>query len=103
MVIGKKDISVYWQLDEAPLEAVAANMNKVSFVYPEDANHVLKNDLKSRAELTAVDGMNFNAADKVLDPQTIDAIKEWLNTQSGKQYILLLLESEEINNYCCGG
>jgi uncharacterized protein len=78
VVIGKKDIQVDWQLDGAPLEAAAATLKNVSFIYPENANHVLKNEPKPRAELTAADGMNYNAADKVLDPEGLKAIKDWL-------------------------
>jgi pimeloyl-ACP methyl ester carboxylesterase len=81
VVIGKKDIQVDWQLDGAPLEAVAATMNNIEFVYPEDANHVLKNEPKPRTELTAADGMAYNAEDKVLDPEGLKVIKDWLAAQ----------------------
>ncbi|HSW58933.1 MAG TPA: alpha/beta fold hydrolase [Dehalococcoidales bacterium] len=82
VVIGKKDIQIDWQLDGAPLETVAAAMKNVTFVYPENANHVLKNELKPRTELTAADGINYNAADKVLDPDGLKAIKDWLTARS---------------------
>ena len=78
VIIGKKDIQVDWQLDGAPLEAVAATMKNVTLVYPENANHVLKNEPKPRAELTAADGMAYNAADKVLDQDGLKAIRDWL-------------------------
>jgi hypothetical protein len=40
VIIGKKDVQVDWQVDGKALEnAKAAN---VSFVYPQNANHVLK-------------------------------------------------------------
>jgi uncharacterized protein len=81
VVIGKKDIQVDWQLDGAPLEAVAATMDNVKFVYPENANHVLKNESKPRAELSAADGITYNAADKVLDPEGLKAIQDWLTGQ----------------------
>jgi pimeloyl-ACP methyl ester carboxylesterase len=82
VVIGKKDIQVDWQLDGAPLEAVAKTMKNLTFIYPENANHVLKNEPKPRTELTAADGMNYNAADKVLDPEGLKAIKDWLAARS---------------------
>jgi hypothetical protein len=56
-------------------------MNNVTFAYPENANHVLKNEPKPRAELTAADGMNYNAADTVLDPEGLKAVKDWLADQ----------------------
>jgi uncharacterized protein len=81
VVIGKKDIQVDWQLDGAPLEAVATTMKNVTFIYPENANHVLKNEPKPRTELTAADGINYNASDKVLDPEGLQAIKDWLTAR----------------------
>jgi uncharacterized protein len=81
VVIGKKDIQVDWQLDGAPLEAVAATMKNVTFVYPENANHVLKNEPRPRSALTAADGLTYNAADRVLDSEGLKAIKDWLASQ----------------------
>ena len=78
VVIGKKDIQVDWQLDGASLEAVASAMKNVTFVYPENANHVLKNEPKPRSELTAADGIAYNVEDKVLDMECLKAIKDWL-------------------------
>ncbi len=83
VVIGKKDIQVDWQLDGAPLEAAASTMKNVTFAYPENANHVLKNEPKSRSELTAaVDGLTYNAADKVLDAEGLKVIVDWLAVRS---------------------
>ncbi len=82
VVIGKKDIQVDWQLDGAPLEAVAKTMQNVTFVYPENANHVLKNEPRLRSALTAADGLTYNAADRVLDPEGLQAIKDWLTARS---------------------
>lgn len=82
VIIGKKDIQVDWQLDGAPLEAVAATMKNVTLIYPNNANHVLKYEPKPRAELTAVDGVNYNAADKILDSEGLKAIEDWLTSHS---------------------
>jgi uncharacterized protein len=81
VVIGKKDIQVDWQLDGAPLEAVAATMKNVTFIYPENANHVLKNEPRPRSTLTAADGLTYNASDRMLDPDGLKAIKDWLADQ----------------------
>jgi pimeloyl-ACP methyl ester carboxylesterase len=81
VVIGKKDIQVDWQFDGAPLEAVAVAMSNVEFVYPENANHVLKNEPRPRSALTAADGLTYNAADKILDPEGLQVVKDWLAVQ----------------------
>lgn len=78
VLIGKKDIQVDWQLDGEPLEAQAAGNPSVSFVYPENANHVLKYEPKPREQLTPEDGATYNLADRVLDLDTVDAIVTWL-------------------------
>jgi uncharacterized protein len=78
VIIGKKDIQVDWQLDGVPLEASVATMKNVNFVYPENANHVLKNEPRPRSALTAADGLTYNASDRVLDPEGLKAIKDWL-------------------------
>ncbi len=82
VVIGKKDIQVDWQLDGAPLETVAKTMKNVTFVYPENANHVLKNESKPLSAITAADGLTYNAPDRVLDADGLKAIKDWLAARS---------------------
>lgn len=81
VVIGQKDIQVDWQADGSVLEAAAGG--NVSFSYPPDANHVLKHEQKSAAELTAADGVSYNVADRVLDPQALQTILAWLAAQQG--------------------
>jgi hypothetical protein len=57
----------------------------VSFVYPEDANHVLKQETKPREELNAQTAtMNYNAPDTQLDQVALDAISNWLKQQAQK-------------------
>jgi pimeloyl-ACP methyl ester carboxylesterase len=78
VLIGKKDIQVDWELDGAPLEAAAGKEN-VTFVYPEDANHVLKYEEKPREELGPGDSATYNLDDRVLDPVTLATIRSWLD------------------------
>ncbi len=78
VMIGKKDIQVDWQLDGAPLEAVAKGHPNMTFVYPENANHVIKNEPRPRSALTAADSLTYNASDRVLDADALKAIKDWL-------------------------
>lgn len=81
VLIGKKDIQVDWQVDGARLEETAAGMENVIFAYPDNANHVLKYEEKAAEELTAVDAVNYNAADRVLDELSVATILAWLLAQ----------------------
>jgi alpha-beta hydrolase superfamily lysophospholipase len=79
VIIGKKDIPVDWQVDGESLQRAATGRTNVTFVFPENANHVLKYEPKPRAELNAADVMQrYNAAGASLDPGSIAVIQEWL-------------------------
>lgn len=80
VVIGKKDVQVDWELDGAPLQrAASANAR---FVFPENANHVLKEERRARSALTPADiAASYNGADTRLDPGALDAILAWLSAQ----------------------
>lgn len=76
VLIGQKDIQVDWESDGAALEAAAGD--NVTFVYPPNANHIMKLEEKPAAELTASDAVSYNAADRVLDPEALQALLDWL-------------------------
>ncbi len=78
VIIGKKDVQVDWQLDGAPLEAAVKGKADVSFVYPENANHVLKFEAAPRSELTAMAALKYNVDEGKLDSKTADVIVAWL-------------------------
>ena len=79
VVIGKKDLQVDWQVDGPILEGLAQRRANISIVYPPNANHVLKYEPKSRAELSGAEvGIRYNADDATLDPDVLDAIRSWL-------------------------
>jgi pimeloyl-ACP methyl ester carboxylesterase len=79
IVIGKKDLQVDWQADGGPLQRAAAGRKDVSFLFPEDANHVLKYEPKSRAELTPTEVVTgYNAPDAHLDEEALAGILKWL-------------------------
>lgn len=80
VLIGQKDIQIDWQADGAVLEAAAGD--NVTFSYPPNANHVLKLEEKPADELTAADGATYNAPDRVLDPETVQIILDWLAEQT---------------------
>ncbi|MDD8014459.1 MAG: alpha/beta fold hydrolase [Acidobacteriota bacterium] len=79
VIIGKKDIQVDPLLDGIPLETAAKGLDNIRFVYPENADHVLKYELNPREELTgAAAAKTYNAPDRILDPGTLQVIKNWL-------------------------
>jgi pimeloyl-ACP methyl ester carboxylesterase len=85
VVIGKKDIQVDWKIDGKMLEDAAAPKEVATFVYPENANHLLKHEAKPRQELTAqYVTLHYNASDTELDEETADAIFNWLKKQMQK-------------------
>ncbi len=81
VLIGKKDVQVDWQLDGGRLEEAVAGSENVTFVYPDDANHILKYEEKAAEEVTAADAVNYNAADRVLDELSVATILAWLLAQ----------------------
>ncbi|HEU0002830.1 MAG TPA: alpha/beta fold hydrolase [Ktedonobacteraceae bacterium] len=79
VIIGKKDIQVDWQADGEPLQRAATGHENVTFLFPENANHVLKQELRPRSELAQAEAMkNYNGPDTHLDPQAMSSILEWL-------------------------
>ena len=83
VIIGKKDIQVDWQADGEPLQRAAAGHEGVTFLFPENANHVLKQELRPRSELVAAEVLpGYNGPDTRLDPQALASIMEWLAAHS---------------------
>ncbi len=83
VVIGKKDIQVNWKDDGCQLEKATNQKTTVSFVYPENANHVLKYEGKPFEQLTAQEAMlNYNASGTELDVDAASTIYKWLKGQA---------------------
>ena len=83
VIIGKKDIQVDWQVDGEPLQRAAAGHENVTFLFPENANHVLKQELRPRSELVAVEiAESYNGPNTRLDPQALASILEWLSAHA---------------------
>jgi alpha-beta hydrolase superfamily lysophospholipase len=81
VVIGKKDMQTDWQADGAALEKATAKKTNITYVYPENANHVLKHDETPREQLNAQATLRYNASDTELDQQTADIIIKWIKQQ----------------------
>lgn len=86
VLIGKKDIQIDWKVDGAALEKATAKRRSVSFVFPENANHVLKHEEMPLEKLTAqYVGLHYNAPDAELDKESFSVILDWLNDHSKTQ------------------
>ncbi|MGD6809863.1 MAG: alpha/beta hydrolase family protein [Candidatus Bathyarchaeia archaeon] len=81
VVIGKKDIQANWQADGKALEN-ATKASEVSFVYPENADHVLKHEETPAEKLNANIAINYNVDGRKLDDDAVNAILSWLSTHS---------------------
>jgi pimeloyl-ACP methyl ester carboxylesterase len=83
VIIGKKDIQVDWLADGEPLQRAAAGRKSVTFLFPENANHVLKEELQPRSELAMAEVVgHYNSPDTHLDPQALADIVEWLTVHA---------------------
>jgi hypothetical protein len=79
VIIGKKDIQVDWHADGKPLQRAANGRSDVTFLFPENANHILKHEPTPRAELEAgAVTSKYNSPDATLDEEAVAAIVEWL-------------------------
>jgi alpha-beta hydrolase superfamily lysophospholipase len=83
VVIGKKDIQVDWKADGSALETATAKHGNVTFVYPDNADHILKYEERPREKLVAADvAARYNVEGRVLDSDALTAIVDWLSEQS---------------------
>jgi hypothetical protein len=83
VLIGKKDIQIDWKIDGSALEKATFHKTGVSFAYPDNANHVLKNEMMPAEKLTAqYVGQHYNAPDAELDEEAKDVIVGWLRTKA---------------------
>jgi len=79
VIIGKKDLQIDWQADGEKLVRAAAGHEEVTFHFPENANHVLKQELRPRSELVpAKMTESYNGPDTRLDQEAVASILEWL-------------------------
>ena len=79
VVIGKKDLQVDWQADGSLFATLAEAHRNVEVAFVPDANHVLKHEARPRETLTGAEAAaDYNAEGKVLDPEAVRLIVEWL-------------------------
>jgi hypothetical protein len=79
VIIGKKDIQVDWQADGEPLKLAATRHEEVTFLFPENANHVLKQELRPREDVVPAEMTeSYNGPDTRLDQEALASMLEWL-------------------------
>jgi uncharacterized protein len=83
VLIGRKDVQIDVTADGAPLEAAAQGNDNVTFAYPANANHVLKEDIRTPAETAAAPGTGYNEDNTRLDPEALRTILGWLGRVLG--------------------
>ncbi|MGZ4864414.1 MAG: alpha/beta hydrolase family protein [Halobacteriota archaeon] len=85
ILIGKKDVQVDWRADGSALQTATAKNGNATFVFPDNADHVLKYEPRPREKLIAADvAIHYNDQDRVLDFNAVSVIENWLVEQSDK-------------------
>jgi pimeloyl-ACP methyl ester carboxylesterase len=79
VLIGGHDLQIDLHADGDPLQAAAAEMSNITFAFPPTANHVLKEDTRTTAEVIATPGNGYNADGTRLDPEALNTILTWLH------------------------
>jgi pimeloyl-ACP methyl ester carboxylesterase len=83
IILGKRDLQVDWQADGEPLQRAAMGRANVTFLFPANANHILKHEAQPRAQMTLPEAtMRYNAPDAHLDPEAMADIVAWLVAHS---------------------
>jgi dienelactone hydrolase len=80
VLIGGSDVQIDMHSDGQPLQQAAAGMANVTFAFPPNANHVLKEDTRTPAEVASSPGNGYNDPGTHLDPESLTAILSWLRT-----------------------
>ena len=78
VVIGKKDIQIGWQADGEPLQRATEGHEGITFLFPENANHVLKHEPRPLSELITAGVSGYNGPETHLDSQALSDILAWL-------------------------
>ncbi|GAA1970086.1 hypothetical protein [Microbacterium deminutum] len=79
VLIGGKDIQIDAHADGAPLQEATRGKANVTFLFPTDANHVLKHESHTREEVLAGQGTPYNDDAAVLDAEAMADILKWLH------------------------
>jgi uncharacterized protein len=78
VVIGGKDAQVDAEVDGQRLQHAAAGHANVTFAFPPNANHVLKEEPRSIAEVAASGNARYSDPETHLDPEAVGIVRSWL-------------------------
>ncbi len=78
VIIGGKDLQVDAHIDGGLLQEAASGLRNVTFAFPANANHQLKEETRSTSEIAASGELRYNDPDAHLDPETVGLILSWL-------------------------
>lgn len=78
VVIGRKDAQVDAEIDGPRLQRAAADHANVTFAFPPNANHVLKEEPRSIAEVAASGNARYSDPETHLDPEAVGIVNSWL-------------------------
>lgn len=78
VVIGEKDVQVDAHIDGGLLQEAAGELSHVTFIFPANTNHVLKEETRTIAEVAASGDTRYSDPDTHLDPGATDATLSWL-------------------------
>lgn len=80
VIIGGKDLQVDARIDGGLLQDAVGELGNVMFAFPAHANHVLKEEKRTIADIIASANLGYNDPDTRLDPETVDIIVSWLHS-----------------------
>lgn len=78
LVIGRRDAQVDADLDGQRLQEAVAGATTVTFAFPDNANHVLKEETRTIPEVVASGDLGYNLPGTRLDPEAVGIITSWL-------------------------
>ncbi|MDP6823619.1 MAG: alpha/beta fold hydrolase [Dehalococcoidia bacterium] len=80
VLIGRLDSDVDWDIEGPSWEEAASIGQEVEYVYPPNADHVLKATSPDDPEIGLT---TYNASGRRLDEESLMALLDWLNARSG--------------------
>jgi uncharacterized protein len=80
VLMGQSDSELDWELEGSMWKAGSIDEQDVRFVYPANADHVLK---ETDSEATETGLSTYNAFGRMLDQETVDTLVFWLDELSG--------------------
>ncbi len=83
VLIGEKNIQIDGHADGEPPQEAAGGIAHVTFDFPPNVNHVLKEELRDRTIDAASLSAAHNAADTRLNPRSLGDILDWLSKTLG--------------------